>query len=653
MSDLRSDFFASGADASTADASGDARSDFFASGVPEKTSHFSKAAEPENSWTNAAVGVADEGLSLVNRAVVGPVAAAARTFNRILPDSLFGGGKEISEGVEKDINNLERAVTYRPQSEAGKDLNRNIGSVIKPVGQLVNSGVGAVVGDENVPAVTDALATVGLPGSRALLAAPLKAASSVLKFGKAANAPSEAAEAVSNAYGKQNMGAAAAAPDVAKLSPAVQGELANINRAGGKVHTTALERHAEAESLDVPVPLTRGQARGDSALASQEFNSKGQNPEIGQRYEYQNQALKDNLDEFRRQAAPGAVGNDPVQNSQALIDHLKTYDEGKSAAIDQAYSDARSAYKQESGGQDLEMDGDGFVRQARQNLKAGNKGKFLPSAVQSVLTEITENEGKLSFPDWDANRTILANEVRKAQRAGDGNAVTAIGAVRDALEGAQPVGASATVKPLFDRARKLAKARFDEMKADPAYKAVVEDDAPAGEQSDLNKNFAQKYILGGTRGNLQRLKQKFAGNDEANQTITAVALNHLKQKAGIDAYTGAGNFSQSGYNKALAEIEPRSRELLGDQLAEKVRTLGNVARYTQEQGRGGFQNNSHTLVGALAHAAGAEAGSYAEHAVNTVTPGLKLGTKASEAVGAHRNAQWVKDTLKPGAGLAK
>lgn len=301
------------------------------------------------------------------------------------------------------------------------------------------------------------------------------------------------------------------------------------------------------------------------------------------------------------------------------------------------------------------MDGDSFVRQARQNLKEGNKGKFLPPAVQSVLTEVTENDGKLSFPDWDANRTILANEVRKAQRAGDGNAVAAISAVRNALEVAEPVGASATVKPLFDQARSLAKQRFDEMKADPAYRAAVEDEAPIGEQSDLNKSFADKYIIGGTRGNLQRLRQKFEGNDEANQTVTAVALNHLKQKAGIDMYTGAGSFSQDGYNKALAQIEPRSRELLGDELAERARTLGNVARYTQQhaQDRSGFANYSHTLVGSLAKAAGAEAGSYAEHAVNTVTPGLKLGSKAAEAVGAHRNAQWVRDTLKPGAGLSK
>lgn len=651
MSDPRSDFFASGSGDAPAESSGDARSAFFASGVPEETSHFSKAAEPDNSWWGAIKGVTDEGISLANKAVVGTVAATARTANRLLPEWI--GGKGSKAATEADINSLENRITYQPQTPEGQALGEQIGSVTRPVGELVNQGVGSVVGPENVGATTDALATVGLPGTRGVIGAPFRASGALLKYGKAASAPAEAADAVSKAYGAQNMGAAAAAPDVSKLSPQVQGEIANISRSGGQLHTTALERHAEAESLDVPVPLTRGQARGDSALTSQEFNSKGQNPEIGQRYEYQNQALKDNLDEFRRQAAPGAVGNDPVQNSQALIDHLKTYDEGKSGAIDQAYTSARDAYKKESGGQELQMDGNGFVKQAQSNLKEGNKGKFLPPGVQSVLSEVSDNGGKLSFPDWDANRTILANEVRKAQRAGDGNAVAAIGAVRDALEATSPVGASATVKPLFDQARSLAKARFDEMKADPAYRAVVEDDAPTGEQSDLNKTFAQKYIIGGTRGNLQRLRQKFEGNDEANQTVTAVALNHLKQKAGVDMYTGSGNFSQAGYNKALAEIEPRSRELLGDQLAEKTRTLGNVARYTQEQGRGGFQNNSHTLVGALAHAAGAEVGSYAEHAVNTVTPGLKLGTKAAEVVGAHRNTQWVRDTLKPGAGLAQ
>lgn len=653
MSDSRSDFFASGSGEESPASNEDARSAFFASGVPETTNHFSKAADPENTWWEAVKGVTDEGISVANKAVVGTAAAAARTANRILPE--FIGGKGSREATEADINALENRITYQPQSAAGQQLNENIGSVTRPIGELVNSGVGAVVGPENVPATADALATLGLPGTRGVVAAPFRAASGVLKYGKAARAEAEATEAVNKAYGGQNMGAAAAAPDVSKLSPPVQGELANIKRSGGDVHTTALERHAEAESLDVPVPLTRGQARGDAALASQEFNAKGSSPEIGQRFDYQNQALKDNLDEFRRQAAPGAVGNDPVQNSQALIDHLKTYDEGKKAAVDQAYTVARDAYKKESGGQDLQMDGDSFVKQAKQNLKEGNKGKFLPPAVQSVLSEVSDADGKLSFPDWDANRTILANEVRKAQRAGDGNAVAAIGAVRNALEATQPVGASATVKPLFDQARNLAKARFDEMKADPAYRAVVEDEAPVGEQSDLNKSFADKYIIGGTRGNLQRLRGKFAGNDEANQTVTAVALNHLKQKAGVDMYTGAGNFSQAGYNKALAQIEPRSRELLGDDLAEKTRTLGNVARYTQEhtQGRGGFANYSHTLVGSLAHAAGAEVGSYAEHAVNTVTPGLKLGSKAAEAVGAHRNAQWVRDTLKPGAGLAK
>lgn len=615
------------------------------------TAPTSAAEKPGNTWWGAIKGVADEGVSLANKAVVGTGAAAARTVNRLLPEWI--GGKGSKAATEADINDLEKRVTYQPQTPEGQYLGGQIGTVTRPLGALVNQGVGAVVGPENVGAATDALATVGLPGSRAILGAPLRAANSVLKYGQSVKAPAEAADAVSKAYGAQNMGAAAAAPDLSKLSAPVQAEIANINRSGGQINTTALERHAEAESLDIPVPLTRGQARGDSAMTSEEFNSKGSNPEIGQRYDYQNQALKDNLDEFRRQAAPGAVGNDPVQNSQALIDHLKTYDEGKSAAIDQAYSNAREAYKKESDGQDLQMDGTSFVKQAQQNLKDGNKGKFLPPAVQSVLSEVADNGGKLSFPDWDANRTILANEVRKAQRAGDGNAVSAIGAVRNALESASPLGASATVKPLFDQARNLAKARFDEIKADPAYRAAVEDDTPVGEQSDLNKTFSQNYIIGGTRANLQRLRQKFEGNDEANETMTAIALNHLKQKAGVDMYTGTGNFSQAGYNKALAEIEPRSRELLGNQLAEKTRTLGNVARYTQEQSRGGFANNSHTLVGALAKSAGAEAGSYAEQALNTVTPGFKLGSKGAEAIGAYRQAQWVRDTLKPGAGLAQ
>lgn len=132
--------------------------------VPDYDLPDQSAPALDNSWTGAVKGVADAGLSATNKFVVGGVAAAARTANRLLPDWLGGEGSKAA--TEADINALEKYVTYEPQTAEGQDLANNVGGVLKPVGQVASKAVGAVVGDENVGATTDALATLGLPGAR-------------------------------------------------------------------------------------------------------------------------------------------------------------------------------------------------------------------------------------------------------------------------------------------------------------------------------------------------------------------------------------------------------------------------------------------------------------------------------------------------------
>ncbi len=465
-----------------------------------------------------------------------------------------------------------------------------------------------------------------------------------------------AAQAVADRAAASTSGGAAAVPvDVSKLSQPTQAALAAIK---DTPNATALGRVHEAESLPVPLAgesgLTEGQARGDAGMISDEFNAKGEEGNrIGVRYDNQDQALKDNLATMHREAAPETVGNNEIQNGQAVIDSLKAYDVPKKAAITDAYTAAKTA-----NGGDLQMDGSNFVKEAQANLKPQGKARFLPPVVQGILDDVKAGGGKMSLDDFEGYRTALANEARKAARSGDGNAAAAIGQVREALEATPTAGASAAAKALYDNARGLARERFAELDADPAYKAAVEDDAKMGEPSDLADKFMAKYVQGAPQAALQRLRPKL--DSTGGQAMTSSTMNFLQKGAGINPDTGAGTFSNAGYNNALTKITPKIKELLGNaDLIDDTRKLGNVANYVQKQTRGGYANTSHTHVAGKSESmSGAVAEQGANAAAFHLGLPLPVGTIVRKGAGALRafnrannRKVFIDNALKPGAGL--
>jgi hypothetical protein len=449
-------------------------------------------------------------------------------------------------------------------------------------------------------------------------------------------------EIIGQALSKQSMGAAAAVPSrLMTASPELQAAIRAEARSGG-VNPEALDRHLEADSLPVRIQLTKGQATQDPVLISDEMNRRGKDPEFASRFNEQNQQLIDNLDEIRRESSPNVVGNDPIQNGQQIVDSYKTIDQASRDEIGAAYQAARDA-----NGGELPMDAQAFTKAADAALKKNMKARYVPSEIAADLAEIRET-GAMNFETFENLRTNLAAEGRKAERSGDGNAAAAINLIRDAIENVEPLGKAKEVKPLFDKARSLAKARFDRLRADPAYKAASEDASEVGQVSPLADQFVEKYIVKGKAAHLDRMRENLANDAAANEVISAAALNYLKAKSGVNLYTNEGNFSQAGFNRALAEITPKMDRLLSPQAAEQVQTLGNVARYVQAQPRGSFVNNSNTTV--AAHAANLAKG-VAERSVNAMIPGADLGTLGREKLAKRADKKEVQEALKPGAGI--
>jgi hypothetical protein len=202
---------------------------------------------------------------------------------------------------------------------------------------------------------------------------------------------------------------------------------------------------------------------------------------------------------------------------------------------------------------------------------------------------------------------------------------------------------AAALKPLADKARASAKARFQMLEKDPAMKAAVDDAVPADK-------FIDKFVVNGVNKNINTMVENLGRDSPAHQHMAAGTVNWLTDKAGI--VDGNGNFSQAGYNRALKQLDDvqNLNMIFNQEAASQLKTLGNVARYTQAQPRGAFVNNSNTLVGSLAEKASKAVGVGVESGLNLAAPGLQLGTSVMEMRARRAAEAETKKALETGAG---
>jgi hypothetical protein len=406
-----------------------------------------------------------------------------------------------------------------------------------------------------------------------------------------------------------------------------------------KVNAPVVLRHLEADALPIPIRLTEGQATGDLVKISKEQNIRG-TPEgqaIAYRLNEQNKALVDNVPLIKEQAAPDVYATRTIESSEALINAYKELDTAKNLEISKAYKELENA----NGGA-FPVDGATIAKNAEAMLSKKLKTEFLPSSIKAQLDRFKSGE-PMTFEQFEALRTNLAGEIRKAERSGDGNSAMASSIVRQAMEDLPLQGNAASLKPLADNARNLAKSRFQSLEKDPAYRASVNDTVPADK-------FFDKFVIRGVNKNVDTMINTFGQNSVPHQHIKAGTINWLSDKAGI--VDGKGNFSQANYNKGLKSLDDvRNYQAIFDpQTQLQLKTLGNVANYTQFQPRGSYVNNSNTLVGYLANKAANVAEGTGNVAGLKFMGGYPIGTEARQFLQSRAQKAEVKKSLQPGAG---
>ena len=432
---------------------------------------------------------------------------------------------------------------------------------------------------------------------------------------------------------------AAAVPDATTIKQALSVATPELQQAlkdipTEKVNLPTLQRHIEADTLPVPVRLTEGQATGDVVKLSQEQNRRGKDPVLAQRFNEQNGQLVENLGLIRDKAAPDVYGSKKIENSQGLIDAYKEIDSNLNKGITADYQALRDA----AGGQ-FPVDAPQLLKNVETKLKKELLSNEAPAGQFKELQRLAESNA-MTFEDYLSLRRNLGDVARTSP---DGSVRKAAGYMIEELEKLPLQKEAAALKPLADKARASARSRFQMLEKDPAMKAAVDDSVPADK-------FIDKFVVNGVNKNINTMVEHLGRNSPAHQHMAAGTVNWLKDKAGIVDETG--NFSQAAYNKALKKLDDvqNLNAIFNQEAASQLKTLGNVARYTQAQPRGAFVNNSNTLVGSLAEKAGKGVAMGVEKGLNVAVPGLQLGTSVMEMRARRAAAAETQKALELGAG---
>lgn len=283
---------------------------------------------------------------------------------------------------------------------------------------------------------------------------------------------------------------------------------------------------------------------------------------------------------------------------------------GKDRALKSA-SDALYQSARDSQGRALPLDATDFVVRAYSKVAEMNRGPFIPEAVRSILETLRNG----TLPDGtpapftvdtiDSIKSILAGEVAKAQRAGDGNAVMAVRAIREALDDVKPnmvqtgsqmpvTGATAAAMRTpedalraFDAARASHRARMVWQESAPAIQDALEGTDPV--------KFVQRHITGGELKDVATLAKEIRGTPEAFAAARKQIVQYIMDRGRADG--DVTRFGSAGLESGMRAIGDRKLSLFfNPQEIQRMKSAVNVAKYMQAQPIGSAVNNSNSGV---------------------------------------------------------
>ena len=413
--------------------------------------------------------------------------------------------------------------------------------------------------------------------------------------------------------------------------PTVAKVVEDVTAQGGEVNPQAVALHDKALSLPVPIELTKGQALQDPVIISRERNERGIKEQLSQRFNEQNKALQENATIIKQQAAPDVKTTDYVGDSQVLIDNIGELAKANETRIGDAYK----KLKDQAGGK-FPMDGQTASKKVLDQLKEADRLEYLPEIYKKKLEAYANGTKQMNFNLFENLRSDLAADMRKADRAGDGNTKNVLSQVREGLETMDLKGDAQNLKSFADDARAAFKAEKD-LEASNSLYAKVKDGAAD------TKNFIPEVVIRSKNKDFAKSMELIADNPVARQNLASGTLDWIIR----DSTDASGNLSTAKFNKHIEALRLNGRlePIFGDQ-AVNLTNLVEVGRAIEARPRGAFVNESNTVPAGSALIK--ENAPALIKSIPYVGEALNIGKEMLEK---RKTAKEVKETLEPGAGI--
>jgi len=386
-------------------------------------------------------------------------------------------------------------------------------------------------------------------------------------------------------------------------------------------------RLKKASELPVPVELTAGQASQDPVLISRERNERGFKEQHAQRFNEQNKALQENANIIKQNVAPNVSTTDYVADAQNLIDSVKSIKEKNTTRTQEAYKKLEDA----AGGK-FPIDGKKFANNAIEKLTSEDRLDYLPSTIKNKLDSYAAGSKEMNFNLFENLRSDLAAEMRKADRAGDGNMKHVLGVVRNELENLPMTEADANLKALADNARQTAKADFDLEKSNPLYSKVLNESADS-------KDFIQNFVIRSKNADFVKSMDLLKNDSTALEHLRSGTMDYIIRES-TDA---SGNFSNAKFHKAIENLNVNKKlDTLFGKNSKQLIDLADVAKIVEARPKGAFVNESNTAT-----ALGSMAKQYGHRFISKLPVVGHVVEPATEILEQRRINKEVKKSLNP------
>ena len=465
--------------------------------------------------------------------------------------------------------------------------------------------------------------------------------------------------------GMQSAGAAAAMPEnvlrgnidaaLAQASPELQNYIKTQNPR--TVDLPTLETRSLEEKHGVN--LSRGQRTGDTNLYSQEWNKRGETETLGGHFNEQPKQFKAAFENSIRRNAPDIFETDPSAIGQVQINALATKDAARVQAIDAAYKDFRDQYVQarEASGlpadKDFPVNGNEFLQKVDGALRDQLLQYDVPTSIKGLLDDISKNDGNMTY-----NQFInLDKRLSAKTKEGTGSERAAAYVIRNQLQDIPLSPEAAALQPLYEKARGLAKERFDTIRSNPAYRAAINEAADLNELASTGESlkadkFHDKFVTKGTPESIRRMKAELADDPQALQAIAAGELRIAMRKAGLATDTPDLNPKQLA--NYIYDNKGRLQEALGPEGMKDLMELTALSSKVgmPKTGTFNYSNSFSSMLGELAKQGLATA---TEAKLATMTGGASIPAMSlgKQWMGKLNKEGFAREAINPYGGLTK